>query len=153
VTVFCSSQPHRPIIALALTSTVAAVFVKTEDVGTKGQPMISRFSAAAALLALLAVSTPASSASADRDEQLQERYRLCINKADSDFLEEFRSGCDVLCIHRKHGSDHDCLARHMKWDTANCTVPTSQADRQEQHLEKAKDRCLREFKAGITTPP
>jgi hypothetical protein len=103
--------------------------------------MISRFSAAATLLALLAVSSPASSASADRDEQLQERYRLCINKADSDFLEEFRSVCDVLCIHQKHGSDHDCLARHMKWDTANCRVPTSETDRQEQHLMDSNIKC------------
>jgi hypothetical protein len=124
---------------------------KNMSMGTKLKPMVSRISAVAAVIALLGI--PTFAFSAGRDDQLQDRYSLCINKADSGFLEEFRSACDVLCIHQKHGSDDECLARHMKWDTANCTVPTSETDRQEQHLEKAKDRCLREFKAGITAPP
>ena len=103
--------------------------------------------------ALFAIAAPAFAAEQQGDEQLQRRYRLCMDKADTDFLEEFRGGCDVLCIHQKHGSESNCLVQHMKWNTASCTLPTAEADRQEQHLEKARDRCLKEFKAGITAPP
>jgi hypothetical protein len=36
----------------------------------------------------------------------------------------------------------------MSWNTANSTLPTAEEDRQERHLEQAKDRCLKEFKGG-----
>ena len=87
------------------------------------------------------------------DEKLQGRYRLCMDKAAADFLEEFKSSCDVLCIRQRHGNEDDCRARHTKWNTANCTLSAAETDRQELHLETARDRCLNEFKAGITAPP
>jgi hypothetical protein len=105
----------------------------------------------AAVFALLMV--PASVTSTERDDQLQARYTLCMDKTDASFLEEFRGSCDVLCIHQQPASENDCLARHMTWDTANCTLPTAEEEREGRHLEEAKERCLKEFKAGITTPP
>jgi hypothetical protein len=101
---------------------------------------------------LLVVATPTHATQQD-DEQLQNRYRLCMDKADADNLEEFRASCDVLCLHQQNGTENACLARHTQWDTATCTLPTVELDRQERHLEQARDRCLKEFKAGITAPP
>jgi hypothetical protein len=115
---------------------------------TAAQPMIRTLA-----VAVLVTIIPAAAFSADRDEQLQARYGLCIDKADHDNLEEFRSDCDVLCMHQQHRSEQDCLAQHNNWNTGNCVLPTVQLNRQDHHLESAKDRCLQEFKAGITTPP
>ena len=73
----------------------------------------------------------------------------------SSLLEEFRSSCDLLCIHQQHGSESRCLAQaSMKWNAASCALSgVVEENKQEQHLEKGKDRCLKEFKAGITAPP
>lgn len=99
------------------------------------------------------IAASAGAAAQQSGEQLQSRYRLCTDKADADFLEEFRGSCDVLCIQQQHGTEGACLAQHMQWNKANCTLSAAETYRQEQHLEKAKDRCLKEFKAGITAPP
>lgn len=112
-------------------------------------PMFTRIATAAVLVTMM----PAAALAADRDEQLQARYSLCIDKAERDFLEEFRGSCDALCMHQPHRSERDCLAQHNNWSTGNCTLPSVELDRQDRHLESAKDRCLKEFKAGITTPP
>ena len=101
---------------------------------------MSRIIAAAVFVALIA---PAAASSTERDDQLQARYALCMEKADTSFLEEFRGSCDVLCIHQHRASENDCLARHMKWNTANCTLPTAEEDREERHLQEGKGRCLK----------
>ena len=105
----------------------------------------------AAVLALLVTVAPAQAQ--QNDEQVQGRYRLCMDKADADSLEEFRSDCDVLCIHQKLSTAGTCLDQHMKWNTATCPLPTAEQDREERHLEQSKDRCLKEFKAGVTAHP
>jgi hypothetical protein len=109
-------------------------------------------SSAVASVALLIVSNAAAQQS---DDRLQDRYKLCMEKADAGFLEEFRGECDSLCIRQKrepasctsinpvfHLDPPCCIAHHLEWDTANCVLPVSEQDRQDQHLEKAKDRCL-----------
>ena len=116
----------------------------------RGKPMTRRFFVVV-VCALLIV--PTSAASTDQDDKLQNRYSFCINKADAEFLEEFRGYCDALCIRKQRGHEYECLALHMKWHTGICTLPTSETDIENQHLEKAKDRCLREFMAGITALP
>ncbi|MGI8567838.1 MAG: hypothetical protein ACR2KT_01470 [Methylocella sp.] len=113
---------------------------------------------AASAVAMLTVIAPA--CSTEQDDKLQNRYRLCINKAESDLLEAFRSSCDVLCIREKRepascadqiqSTSDCCLAHHFNWDTANCSPPISETERQDQQIEKDKDRCLEEFKAGVT---
>ena len=67
--------------------------------------------AAIASVALLIVSYAAAQQS---DDRLQDRYKLCVEKADADFLEEFRSECDSLCIRQKR-------------EPASCTVSGSSA--------------------------
>jgi hypothetical protein len=109
--------------------------------------------ATGAALFVMMMIAPLVAFSDERNDRLQARYTLCMDKADASFLEEFRGSCDVLCIRQHRASENDCLARHMTWNTANCTLPTAEEDRQERHLEQAKDRCLKEFKAGITAPP
>jgi hypothetical protein len=100
-------------------------------------------------------------AAEQNDEQLQNRYGLCMDKADRDFLEGFRGDCDTLCIRQKKEppscavsiTPGCCMVHHFDWNTANCMLPSADTDREERHLEQAKDRCLTEFKAGITAPP
>lgn len=100
-----------------------------------------------------AVAFSASSHAADNDQLLQDRYHLCMDYADARWLEEFRGRCDVLCIDSKNGTWDECLALHDKWDTSSCYLPDAERDRQDRHLEHDKDRCLQEFKAGVTASP
>ena len=104
-------------------------------------------------VALLAVFLfPVSASAADNDSELQHRYSACMIKADTDSLDDFRSACDVICMLQPGRNEAQCLERHEKWHTGNCHLSDSEIDRQDQHLERAKDRCLQEFKAGITAP-
>jgi hypothetical protein len=123
---------------------------------------VTKLTSAVASVALLIVSNAAAQQS---DDRLQDRYKLCMKKADADFLEEFRGECYSLCIRQKqepasctpinliNPNLSCCINHHSAWNTANCVLPNSEVDRQDQHLEKAKDRCLAEFKAGITASP
>src|ERR1700693_6413808 len=109
---------------------------------------ITKLASAVASVALIIISNAAAQQS---DDRLQDRYKLCLKKADADFLEEFRGECDSLCIRQKrepasctpinllNPNPSCCINHHSAWSTADCVLPVSEQDRQDQHLEKAKD--------------
>jgi hypothetical protein len=56
----------------------------------------------AALFGLCRALLIVSNASAQQsDDRLQDRYKLCMERADANYLEEFRGECDALCIRQK----------------------------------------------------
>lgn len=104
---------------------------------------------AAAFTALIC---PVSAFAESDPEVVQSRYKDCMVMAEVGYGEDFRGSCDATCI-RQSGRSELCLSQHTRWDTGNCTLPIAEFDRQELRLERAKDRCLKELKAGVTTPP
>jgi hypothetical protein len=121
--------------------------------GDRERVMMPRTQHTLIAFAVFAITAPTFISAQQADEQLQGRYRLCMNKADTDFQEEFRGNCDVLCIHQQHGSESSCLAQHMKWNTASCTLPAAEENRQEQHLEKAKTAVSRSSRRASQRRP
>jgi hypothetical protein len=64
--------------------------------------------------AVLFTMMPVTAFPPERDDQLQARYSLCMDKGERDFLEEFRGSCDALCIHQPHRSEQDWLERQRQ---------------------------------------
>jgi hypothetical protein len=50
---------------------------------------------------VLAVAFVAPAHAQQNDERVQDRYRLCMKKAEHDWLEEFRLDCDELCLRQQ----------------------------------------------------
>jgi hypothetical protein len=114
---------------------------------SRAQHALIAFTLFASLHSLIASAQPS-------DDQLQVRYRLCMDKTDTDFLEEFRDNCDDIFIRQHRNKNNiNIMPRHSTWNTANCRLSIAEENRMDLHLERAKDRCLNEFKAGITAPP
>src|ERR1700730_3899099 len=103
---------------------------------------------AAFALLTLAASPGAGTADEQTRELVQHRYGACLGHASFNYIEAFRSSCDEACAQKK--PLESCMRLHNSWNTATCLLPLSVTDKQDQQLERDKDRCLREFQAGVT---
>jgi hypothetical protein len=114
----------------------------------------------AAILVLFALAA-ATEAVAQDDDSMGNRYQLCLNKANFDHREEFRSDCDEVCILEKKEpascaisvGPGCCKLRHIEWNAINCALPSAEIDKENRHLKQAKERCLKQFNPNVAPPP
>lgn len=100
------------------------------------------------ILLPFAASSGAGLSDAETKELVQHRYGACLQHASYTFTQMWESACDELCS-QKNPLEY-CMRFHNSSNTVTCSPPLSVTDKLDKQLERDKDRCLREFQAGVT---
>jgi hypothetical protein len=89
----------------------------------------------------------------------QRRYDVCILRAEKSYQSEWVSECRRIsqtsqksydkCIKEGTSKEVCKLVRGQPTDNINCSLPRTIANELEATMEKAKDRCLQENRAGL----
>jgi hypothetical protein len=98
----------------------------------------------------LVLVAPAYAWTPEEQDLIQSHYDLCLRTASNTYLMTWSSSCDDLLNGGKITGNYMRDGTFLPgWNTSTCKLPLAISDRQDLQYERDKDRCLREFQAGV----